>query len=146
MKKKIIVLVLVVIICAFVLTACAKYERQEREIKSLTFREENSEYASATFVLGIGSYSSGSINTQYYVLWIKGDAGFYLAKIEVSTLVEVIETNDVPKIVARFNSIDEPTHFKDRASAGAVEGREKIFIYVPIGTIKADFSLTVEGK
>ena len=110
------------------------YTYQSRDIKSLVLQQETTESASGYFVIGIGSYHQETEITTLYYMWVKGEEGYFLCQIEVSTDTEVIETNEkTPCVYARFKG-------------NQIHRTGKVRIYVPVSTIKVDYKLTLEGK
>ena len=103
-----------------------------RDVKSCILEENEHSYSSGTFVLGFGVYGSGSsIETEYY-MYIKGNEGFRLQKIN-SDYLEIVETDDV-----------EPCIKGDFYSDGKVEQGNNYIIYLPVGTIKEEYKVNLE--
>lgn len=156
MKRNFFML-LVFTLLSFCLVGCGKTAKEKmgepeiRPIKSCVLSSEVESYAHGAFVLGVGTYSSGSETHIDYYLYIKGVEGFRLQKLDFNK-VEIVETDEVePSIKGYFSETG-----KIYASPDDIEIFDWVHddysefneytnytLYVPTGTIKAEFNADV---
>lgn len=156
MKKFSIVLILAVMIS--MLTGCSSSNLDElmgdpetREIKSCILDSSVEHRAGGSFVLGVGTYtSSSSINTKYYI-YIKGIEGYRLQEIDANNL-EIVETDEIQPCIKGYftdsgkvynSAYDIDLYYQGGYNSSDFEKFIDYTIYVPVGTIKEQYSTDV---
>lgn len=121
---------------------------ETRSIKSCVLNSNEESHAHGQFILGVGIHnSSSSIETKYYI-YVKGVEGYRLQEIDADNL-EIVETDEIEPCIKGWFSDDGKVYQNvyeideyDISDYYKSDFEEFLnyTIYVPVGTIKEQFS------
>lgn len=133
----IVILVWLGICCAF--QGGLEKERQEQE-KTEIYSIKNEIGITGHFVLGTGSVNS----EMYYFYYTKGDYGYKIDKIKAND-IEIVEREDSEQIgyIVKYKEVLKNDNYWVSFGKEVFFGKTKMVIYVPKGTIKIDYNVSV---
>lgn len=156
--RKLLSIILTICLFSVFLTGCAQQtltdvmgEPEIRPIKSCILSSEVETSSGGAFILGVATYHSNSETCVDYYVYIKGNEGYRLQKINFNN-IEIVETDEIePSIKGYFSN--EGKIYQSVYDIESYDGLTSSYslyktclnyvLYVPTGTVKTEFDVDV---
>lgn len=133
MEYKFLKLFVILLICSM-LFGCSQSPPENREIKGFVLKTETIMEQTGTFVIAVGHIATEEKTEKYYYLFVKGQEGFRLNKINSDNL-EIVETDDASPYIKGVFYYD-----------GKINKYGDYIVYVPTGTIFVDYDVNINKE